>query len=144
MKCKMTEKRNMTFMLVIGLAMAVTGAAAAFCLPDEAHTLTRCAGALTGAGTAFAAMGGGVLLWRAIVGEKRAAESEMRMLDERGQMIAAQAQSVLALAAVFSLVVIVLAALVRGDLFNMALASGLCVLCAVTKAVAAFVLSKRM
>ena len=144
MTCKLTEKRNMTVMALVGLAMVCLGALAGGLLPEEEHALTRIAGAVTGAGTAFALMGGGVLLWRRIIGEQRARDGELAMTDERGQQIAYKAQSALAIAAVMALVIILLVATVRGDALYMTLASGLCLLSAAVKLAAWRFHSRRM
>ena len=144
MKCKLTEKRNMTVLLTVGLAMIAVGALAGYLLPDEQHVLVRLAGMATGMGLSFTVIAAGVLIWRNAVGEARANESEMQMQDERGQAIAYRAQSVLAIAAVISLITIVVIALVRGDGFYMLLGGALCVLCAVVKLVSMWALGRRM
>ena len=144
MKCKLTEKRNMTVMLVVGLLMIALGALAGYLLPEEQHVPVRMAGFVTGAGLAFTLMAAGVLIWRNLVGEKRANESEMQMQDERGQAIAYRAQSVLAIAAVMSLIAILVIALVRGDGFYMLLSGALCVLCAAVKLVSMWAMGRRM
>ena len=144
MKCKLTEKRNMMALLVAGLVMIAVGALGGYLLPDEQHTLVRMTGFVTGAGLAFTVMAAGVLIWRNLVGEARANESEMQMQDERGQAIAYRAQSVLAFAAVAALIAIVIIALVRGDEFYMLLGGALCVLCAVVKLVSMWALGRRM
>ena len=144
MKCKLTEKRNMTVMLVVGLAMIAVGALCGYVLPDEQHVLVRLAGMMTGMGLSFTVIAAGVLIWRSAVGEARATESEMQMQDERGQAIAYRAQSVLGIAAVMSLIAIVVIALVRGDGFYMLLGGALCVLCAAVKLVSMWAMGRRM
>ena len=144
MKCKLTEKRNMTVMMVVGLLMIALGALAGYLLPEEQHVPVRMAGFVTGVGLAFTLMAAGVLIWRSLVGETRANESEMQMQDERGQAIAYRAQSALAIAAVGALIVIEVAALVRGDEFYMFLGAALCVLCAAVKFVSMWALGRRM
>ena len=144
MKCKLTEKRNMTVMLVVGLAMIAVGTLCGYVLPDEQHVLVRLAGMMTGMGLSLAVIAAGVLIWRNAVGEARANESEMQMQDERGQAIAYRAQSVLAIAAVMSLIAIVVIALVRGDGFYMLLSGALFVLCAAVKLVSMWAMGKRM
>ena len=144
MKCKLTEKKNMTVLLTVGLVMIAVGALSGYMLPEEQHLLVRLAGFVTGAGLAFTLMAAGVLIWRNLVGEKRANESEMQMQDERGQAIAYRAQSALALAAVAALIAIIVVALVRGDEFYMLLGSALCALCAVVKFVSLWALGRRM
>ena len=144
MKCKLTEKRNMTVMLVVGLAMIAVGALGGYVLPDEQHVLVRLAGMMTGMGLSLTVIAAGVLIWRSAVGEARATESEMQMQDERGQAIAYRAQSVLAIAAVMSLIAILVIALVRGDGFYMLLNGALCVLCAAVKLVSMWAMGRRM
>ena len=144
MKCKLTEKKNMTVLLILGLTMIAVGALGGYLLPEERHLLVRLAGFATGAGLAFTVMAAGVLIWRSLVGETRANESEMQMQDERGQAIAYRAQSALAIAAVGALIVIEVAALVRGDEFYMFLGAALCVLCAAVKFVSMWALGRRM
>lgn len=144
MKCLLTEKKNMTIMMVVGLVLIAIGVMIFAMAPEEAHLLSRIAGFLSGLGTSLAVMGAGVLVWRAAVGERRATESEMAMQDERGQAIAYRAQSLMAAAAVLSLCTIVVVALLRGDRLYMGLGAGLCMLCAVVKFVALRVYGKRM
>lgn len=144
MKCKLTEKRNMTVLLTVGLVMIALGALAGHLLQEDQHVLVRLAGMATGVGLAFTMMAAGVLIWRNLVGEKRANESEMQMKDERGEAIAYRAQSALAIAAVAALIAIVVIALVRGDEFYMFLGAALCVLCAAVKLVSMWALGRRM
>jgi len=144
MKCVIREKKNMTIMTVAGLVLIAIGVVGFAVLPEEAHLLSRVAGFLAGLGTSLAVMGAGVLIWRAAVGERRAAESDMAMQDERGQAIAYRAQSMLAVAAVCSLIVIIIVALLRGDRVYLMLGAGLCMICTVVKFVALRVYGKRM
>ena len=99
---------------------------------------------VTGMGLSFTVIAASVLIWRNAVGEARANESEMQMQDERGQAIAFHAQSVLAIAAVMSLIAILVIALVRGDGFYMLLSGALCVLCAAVKLVSMWAMGRRM
>ena len=78
------------------------------------------------------------------VGEKRAKDSDLAASDERGQLIAGKAQNVLAFAAIFSLIAIILAAVIRGDTFYMFLTSGLCIVCAAAKFIAAKIYDKQL
>ena len=144
MKCRLNEKKNMRIMLVAGLAMIAVGALGGYMLPDEQHVLVRLAGMMTGMGLSFTVIAAVVLIWRSAVGEARATESEMQMQDERGQAIAYRAQSVLAIAAVMSLIAIVVIALVRGDGFYMLLSGALFVLCAAVKLVSMWAMGRRM
>lgn len=144
MKCKLTEKKNMTAMLIVGLALAACGFVANTLIPEDQHLGARLAGFVSGIGISFAVIGGGVLLWRKIVGKERAADSELAMTDERGQMIAYKAQSVMAIACTFSLIALIFAALVRGDTFYMLLGGVLCAVCAAAKFIAAYVYGKTL
>ena len=136
--------KSSLMLLIVGLTMIAVGALGGYLLPDERHLLVRLAGFATGAGLAFTVMAAGVLIWRSLVGETRANESEMQMQDERGQAIAYRAQNALAIAAVGALIVIEVAALVRGDEFYMFLGAALCVLCAAVKFVSMWALGRRM
>ena len=133
MKCKLNETKKMIILLAVGLVLALAGYGAARLMDEEQHMLMRIAGMVSGLGCSLAAIGGGVLLWRRIVGEKRARESELSISDERGQMIAYKAQSMTAIAAVLALVAILIAAVVRGDRFYMLLGSALCLAVAAAK-----------
>ena len=62
MKCRLTEKKNMTVMLIVGLGMIALGGVAGFLLPEEAHLATRIAGFVSGLGSSLAIMAGVVLL----------------------------------------------------------------------------------
>ena len=144
MKCKLNEARRMLILLAVGLALGLAGFGAARLLGEEEHMLVRIAGMVSGLGCSLAAIGGGVLLWRRIVGEKHARESELSMNDERGQMIAYKAQSVTAVAAVLALVTMMIAAVVRGDTFYMLLGAALCLGVAAVKLGLLWFYSKKM
>ena len=144
MKCKMAEKKNMKVMLVIGLVMIVIGAVMGFVLPEEAHWQTKAAGVLSGGGFAFAVMAAAVLVRRKRLGEARANDSELAMTDERGIAVAYKAQSVAAIAAIFGIVVIMIAALFRDDTFYQVLCTVLCFVVAATKMIAWHVYNKTM
>ncbi|MCI7736416.1 MAG: hypothetical protein MSL26_04625 [Clostridiales bacterium] len=144
MKCKQTEKKSMTVMLIVGMILLIGGFGAARLLPEEQHLATRLAGFVSGIGGAFAAIGAVVLIRRAVIGEERAKDSELSMKDERGQMIAYRAQCLLAIAAVLSLCVIVFVSLMRGDTFMMLLAAALCLVSAAVKVGALWFYGKRM
>ena len=133
MKCKLNETKRMLILLAVGLVLALAGFGAARMMDEEQHMLMRIAGLVSGLGSSLAAIGGGVLLWRRIVGERRARESELSMNDERGQMIAYKAQSMTAIAAVLAMVAMLIAAVVRGDRFYMLLGSALCLAVAAAK-----------
>ena len=129
MRCKLTEKKRMKVMLIVGLILTALGSAAAFFMPDEAHLATRVAGFAAGLGFSLAVMSGAVLIRRRRMGEERARESELAMTDERGLAVAYRAQNVAAVAAVFAMIALMIAALVRGDDFYAMMGSFL--LCAV-------------
>ena len=133
MKCKLNETKRMLILLAVGLVLALAGFGAAKLLGEEQNMLMRIAGLVSGLGSSLAAIGGGVLLWRRIVGKRRARESELSMNDERGQMIAYKAQGMTAIAAVLALVAMLIAAVVRGDRFYMLLGSALCMAVAAVK-----------
>ena len=144
MKCRLTEKRNMTIMLIAGLVLMAVGALAGYLLPEEAHEATRIAGFASGAGMSLAVMAGIVLLRRAWLGEKRARDSELTMSDERGVAVAYKAQSAMAIAAVFALVIIDMIALMRGDTFYLSIVCVLLAVIALVKLVAWHVYNKKM
>ena len=144
MKCRFFDQKKMWVMLAVGLVMALLGGAAGYLTPEDARLATRLAGFFTGVGTALAFMGGGVLLWRRIVGERKAHESELFMQDERGQAIAYKAQSATAIAAVLALVLMMAVATVRGDYLYMELGTVLCIVLCFVKLLAWYVYSRRM
>ena len=132
MRCKLTEKKRMKVMLIVGLILTALGSAAAFFMPDEAHLATRVAGFAAGLGFSLAVMSGAVLIRRRRMGEERAKDAELAMTDERGLAVAYRAQNVAAVAAVFAMIALMIAALVRGDDFYAMMGSFL--LCAVALA----------
>ena len=100
-----------------------------FFMPDEAHLATRVAGFAAGLGFSLAVMSGAVLIRRRRLGEARAKDAELAMTDERGLAVAYRAQNVAAVAAVFAMIALMIAALARGDDFYAMMGSFL--LCAV-------------
>lgn len=144
MKCKMTEKKNMKAMLAIGLAMIVIGAIMGVALPEEAHWQTKAAGVISGMGFAFTVMSAAVLIRRKRLGEKRAADSELTMTDERGMMVAYKAQNVAAIAAICGIVGIMLVALFHGDVLYMTLGIAACFAVAFAKLIAWHVYNRTM
>ena len=144
MKCKLTEKKNMKVMLVIGLAMIVIGAVFGFLLPEEAHWQTKAAGVINGCGVAFTAMASVILIRRKRMGEERANDSELAMTDERGMAVAYKAQNVAAIVAILGIVAIMLVALFRGDALYMMLCTVLCLILAFAKLIAWYVYNKVM
>ena len=144
MKCQLTEKKNLKVMLGVGLVLVVLGAAAAYMLPEEAHLATRVAGFVAGLGSSLAIMGGALLLRRWRLGEARARDSELAMTDERGLAVAYRAQSVAAIAAVFAMIAMMIAALIRGDDFYAMMGSFLLCAVALIKLAAWHIFNKRM
>ena len=144
MKCKLTEKKTMTVMLITGLVMIAIGAIAGYLLPDEEHLATRIAGFVSGIGSSLAIMAGVVLLRRARLGEERAKDSELMMHVERGLAVAYKAQSMAAIAAVFALIIVVIAAMLRGDSFYMGLVSMLLCAVALIKLIAWYIYNRTM
>ena len=115
MKCVL-ERKHMPLMLIIGLVLVFSGVMMACLVSEDAHMLSRIAGFISGLGAS----------------------------DERGQLIAGKAQNVLAFAAIFSLIAVALAAVIRGDTFYMFLTSGLCIVCAAAKFIAAKIYDKQL
>lgn len=144
MKCQLTEKKKLKVMLIAGLVLTVLGGAAAYMLPEEAHLATRVAGFVAGLGSSLAIMGGVLLLRRWRLGEARARDSELAMTDERGLAVAYRAQSVAAIAAVFAIIAMMIAALIRGDDFYAMMGSFLLCAVALIKLAAWYIFNKRM
>ena len=144
MRCKLTEKKRMKVMLIVGLILTALGSAAAFFMPDEAHLATRVAGFAAGLGFSLAVMSGAVLIRRRRMGEERARESELAMTDERGLAVAYRAQNVAAVAAVFAMIALMIAALVRGDDFYAMMGSFLLCAVALVKLAAWYFYNKTM
>ena len=144
MKCKMTEKNNMVAMLVIGIVLALVGAAVGYLLPEDAHWQTKAAGMMSGCGSAFAVMAGAILLRRKRLGEKRAADSELTMSDERGIAVAYKAQNVAAIVAILSIIVVMVTALMRGDSLYMVMCVVICFVVAFAKLIAWYVYNRIM
>ena len=121
MTCKWGEKKNMAVLLAVGLVLLIGGIVFNLVLPEDAHMLSRIAGFFSGMGGSFAAIALVVLLRRRLLGEARAKDSELAATDERGQLIALKAQSVLALCVTFSMCAMLVVATVRGDTLYMLL-----------------------
>ena len=128
-KYKWYNVKYLKGMLAVGFTLMAIGALTGYLLPDEEHLATRIAGFVSGVGSSLAIMGGVLLLRRWKLGEARAKAAELVMTDERGMAVAYKAQSAAAIAAVFAMVAMMIAALIRGDKFYAMLGSGL--LCAV-------------
>lgn len=144
MRCKLTEKKRMKVMLIVGLILTALGSAAAFFMPDEAHLATRVAGFAAGLGFSLAVMSGAVLIRRRRLGEARAKDAELAMTDERGLAVAYRAQNVAAVAAVFAMIALMIAALVRGDDFYAMMGSFLLCAVALVKLAAWYFYNKTM
>ena len=113
-------------------------------LPEDAHMLSRITGFFSGMGSSFVAIALVVLLRRRLLGEARAKDSELAATDERGQLIALKAQSVLALCVTFSMCAMLVVATVRGDTLYMLLGAALLLLSAAGKAIAAHIYGKQL
>ena len=144
MKCRLTEKKKLTAMMVVGLVLMALGGIAGYLLPEEEHLATRIAGFVSGIGSAFMLTGGVLFLRRWKLGEARAKDAELAMTDERGMAVAYKAQSVAAVAAVLALVGISLVALVRGDELYAFVCSGLLIAVALIKLAAWYFYNKTM
>ena len=144
MRCKLTEKKRMKVMLIVGLILTALGSAAAFFMPDEAHLATRVAGFAAGLGFSLAVMSGAVLIRRRRRGDARAKDAELAMTDERGLAVAYRAQNVAAVAAVFAMIALMIAALVRGDDFYAMMGSFLLCAVALVKLAAWYFYNKTM
>ena len=144
MKCKLTEKKRMKVMLIVGLILTALGSAAAFFMPDEAHLATRIAGLASGLGSSLAMIGAVLLLRRWRLGEARAKDADLAMTDERGLAVAYRAQNVAAVAAVFEMIALMIAALVRGDDFYVMMGSFLLCAVALVKLAAWYFYNKTM
>lgn len=143
-KCGMNDTKKLKALLFAGLILMAAGALAGYLLPEEAHTATSIAGMASGMGSSFALIGGVLLLRRRHLGEARAKDAELAMTDERGVAVAYKAQSVAAIAAVFGMIAISLAALVRGDEFYALLSSFLLCAVALIKLAAWYIYNKKM
>ena len=143
MTCKWGEKKNMVVLLAVGLVLKNGGVVFNLVLPEDAHMLSRIAGFFSGMGSSFVAIALVVLLRRRLLGEARAKDSELAATDERGQLIALKAQSVLALCVTFSMCAMLVVATVRGDTLYMLLGAALLLLSAASKAIAAHIYGKQ-
>lgn len=144
MKCKAMRKGWLRGMLAVGVVLLLAGLIWEFGMDAEEGLHARMAGFLCGLGGSFTAIGGGCLLLNRIRGERRTKESALHMEDERGLMVAYRAQSVAAIAAVLAIVTMLIAALVRGDSFYMAMGSAACCLVALVKVAAWYIYDKKM
>lgn len=142
MKCKALQSSWLKVLLVAGLVLLMAGLVWAYGIGVSGGLPARMAGFLSGLGGSLTAIGGGMLLWRRFSGEARTRERMLHMEDERGLTVAYKAQSAAAIAAVFSIVVILIAALVRGDDFYMALGTAACFVVCLVKFVAWYLYDK--
>lgn len=134
----------MVVLLAVGLVLLIGGVVFNLVLPEDAHMLSRIAGFFSGMGSSFVAIALVVLLRRRLLGEARAKDSELAATDERGQLIALKAQSVLALCVTFSMCAMLVVATVRGDTLYMLLGAALLLLSAAGKAIAAHIYGKQL
>lgn len=144
MKCRLTEKKKLTAMMVVGLVLMALGGIAGYLLPEEEHLATRIAGFVSGIGSAFMLTGGVLFLRRWMLGEKRAKDSELAMHDERGMAVAYKAQNVAAIAAVLGLIGVSLLALARGDELYALVCSWLLIAVALVKLIAWHIYNRTM
>ena len=142
--CKLYNAKQLKGLLVVGLVLAALGAAAGYLLPEEEHLATSIAGMLSGVGSSLMMIGGIFLLRRWRLGEARAKDAELAMTDERGMAVAYKAQSVAAIAAVFALVAMTLAGLLRGENFYAFFGSALLCAVALVKLAAWMIYNKTM
>ena len=143
-KSKMYNLKHLRGMLITGLVMMAAGALAGYLLPEEAHLATRMAGFASGLGSAFMLMGGVLLLRRWRLGEARVKDAELAMNDERGLAVAYKAQNIAAIAAVYAIIAMMLAALIRGDHFYAQMGSILLCAVALIKLAAWHIYNRRM
>ena len=143
MKCVL-ERKHMPLMLIIGLVLVFSGVMMACLVSEDAHTLSRIAGFISGLGTSLTVIAAAIMIWARIVGEKRAKDSDLAASDERGQLIALKAQNILALCVTFSMCAMVVVATVRGDTLYMLLGGALLLLSAAGKAAAAYLYGKQL
>ena len=144
MKCKAMQKAWLRGMLAVGVVLLLAGLYWEFGIGTQEGLPARMAGFLGGLGGSFTAIGGGCLLLNRIRGERRTKERALHMEDERGLLVAYKAQSAAAIAAVLAIVAMLIAALVRGDSFYMAIGSAACCLVALVKIVAWYAYDKMM
>ena len=145
MKCFINKTKNLNMMLFIGLALALGGLVAAWLMGEDASALAmRLAGFATGLGIALVTVSVAWLLWKKLVGERRAQDKELELGAERGQEINTRAQAMIGFAATFSLIAINIVALVRGDGLYMALCTAGCLIVALTGFIARAVLGKKL
>ena len=145
MKCVINSKKNLNIMLLVGLALVLCGIAAAQLMGEDASALAmRLAGFVTGLGASLVTVGAAWLIWKKIVGARRAQDKELEMGDERGQIINTRAQAMIGFAATLAVIAIDIVALVRGDNLYMLLCTLGCVVIALTGIIARVVLGRKL
>lgn len=130
MKRKMKNMANSPALLILGLALVLAGLAF-YSIMDATGTAARMSGFVTGMGGSLAAMWLAVRLYRRVVGRERFEEEARAQSDERGREINLRAAAVQNVCAVAGIVVMLLAATIRGDEIYMALGVCACVVVAV-------------
>lgn len=145
MKCIMNKKQNLKIMLFVGLALALVGGVGAWLAGETASKLTmRLLGFVTGLGGSLVTVAGVWLIWKKVVGERRAQDKELEMGDERGQAINTQAQAIVGFAATFVVIGVDIVALVRGDDLYMGLCTAGCLIIALTACISRAVLGRKL
>lgn len=139
MECRATKNTWLKGMLIVGIVLLFAGVIGA-----SEGLPSRMAGFLSGLGSSLTAIGGGFLLLNRIRGEQKTRESRLHMEDERGMLVAYKAQSAAAVCAVLAIVAMLVAALVRGDEFYMAMGTAACILVALVKLIAWRIYDKRI
>ena len=145
MKCVINSKKNLNIMLLVGLALVLCGIAAAQLMGEDASALAmRLAGFVTGLGASLVTVGAAWLIWKKIVGARRAQDKELEMGDERGQIINTRAQAMVGFTATFAVIAIDVVALVRGDDLYMLLCTLGCFAIALTGIIARAVFGRKL
>ena len=145
MKCFINKTKNLNIMLFIGLALALGGGVAARLMGEGASSLAmRLAGFVTGLGVSLVTVSAAWLIWKKIVGARRAQDKELEMGDERGQIINTRAQAMVGFTATLAVIAIDVVALVRGDDLYMLLCTLGCFAIALTGIIARAVLGRKL
>ena len=145
MKCIINKKKNLQIMIFVGLALLLAGIGAARLIGESVSARTmRVLGFMSGLGGSLVTVSVAWLLWKKLVGERRAQDKELEMGDERGQIINTRAQAMVGFAATFAVIAIDVVALVRGDDLYMALCTAGCFVIALTGIIARAVLGRKL